>query len=143
MFNIECIGLYKKILQYIGHTENIEYTTNFKDFILNKYQHLDFKKILIKKKRNIIYSFPKKYKGTFIINYFLKDIYGKSYNVDIHLNDNWLDVKKKIEKKYLIAFNRQKIVAAGELCYDNELVDIHYICTLTCVHLIITNMNIS
>jgi len=71
--------------------------------------------------------------------YFLtiRNITCGTYSIYINKNQTWLGVKKNIFKKYNVPVEKQKIIICGMVAYNNQIVNINYIYSICCVHLVV------
>jgi hypothetical protein len=66
----------------------------------------------------------------------MRTITGETYPIYIKTNQTWFDVKKVIFKKYNFPIEKQKIIICGMVAYNNQIVNINYINSICCVHLV-------
>ena len=102
----------------------------------NKYLNYYF--IRDYKKDEITYFKPRKLLST--KNYcsiFMRKINGETYSISVRKYQTWGCVKKNIEEKYDIPISKQRIIIHGIIVYNNQMVNINYINSICCVHLVI------
>jgi hypothetical protein len=115
------------------------YVENHKELVNileNKYQNFHF--IRNYKADEITYSKPKKmlYTAHYLS---IRTVTGNTYSTYIKRNQTWGDVKKTIQNKYDIPFSKQKIIVCGNVVYNNQVININYINSICCVHLVLNN----